>query len=423
MDEPRHRAPSGYWDSPWPAEDGGPTRRAVPHRRGGTGLIPGGAVEVVHREVFAATMVVLRDPGETYLLRHTIGADATCWVERIDGDSLEEVERSPDLGGGPWWPGGVAVHANGDLYVVFDHHAHRLAPDCSVVASRRLPRDRPYNSFVVLDDGTIVTKDFGKDTDEPAELLALEPEGLEIVDRLVLPERSIARLSAHGTTTYVVGDRSLLRARWDGATLALDDGFSPVYVTEEGQTYGWDVVLAAGAGWLLDDGEGTEGFQGSFRGVSSSPGPLHLVRIGLDDAAVTLTEVCGRPNGIVANPPLVDTTRNLAVAFDSANAVLAAFRFDGDGVVDPAPVWSRSQGHGAHFLLYPDTGEVVTMDHEPDRVGEHGEEVVVVDIETGTELVRAATNSPLQSVVFPAPAWSGGVHTVSFASLTCVRPA
>ena len=72
-------------------------------------------------------MVVLRDAGEAYLLRHTAGPDAISWVERIDADTLEPIARSDDLPGGPTWPGGIAAHANGSLYVVFGNHAHRLA--------------------------------------------------------------------------------------------------------------------------------------------------------------------------------------------------------------------------------------------------------------------------------------------------------
>jgi hypothetical protein len=64
-------------------------------------------------------MIVLRDPGEVYAMGCRLDADSTSWLERIDGESLEMVRRSPDLAGGPFWPGGVAAHANGDLYVTF----------------------------------------------------------------------------------------------------------------------------------------------------------------------------------------------------------------------------------------------------------------------------------------------------------------
>ena len=75
-------------------------------------------------------MVVLRNQGEAYLLRHTAGVDAISFVERFHPHTLEVIERSTDLPGGPTWPGGMAVHANGSLYVAFGRHLHRLASDC-----------------------------------------------------------------------------------------------------------------------------------------------------------------------------------------------------------------------------------------------------------------------------------------------------
>src|SRR4051794_2419944 len=183
----------GYWSSPWPGEDGGPRRRQVPASSETAG--PSFAPEhltVVSREAVAATMLVLREPGEVFALRHTAGPDAVSWVEQIDPVSLATMARSPDLAGGPTWPGGVAAHANGSLYVVFGRHAHRLDAALTVVAWQPLPRAKPYNSFVILPDGHLVTKDFGgvlpghdpaAHQDEAAELLVLDPETLEIVAR------------------------------------------------------------------------------------------------------------------------------------------------------------------------------------------------------------------------------------------------
>ncbi len=415
---------AGYWPSRWPGEDGGPRRTQSPRGGSGPGLRPGAHLDVVSRDAAAATMVVLRDPGEAYLLRHTGGADAISWVERFDPVSLEPVERSPDLAGGPTWPGGVAVHANGSLHVAFGNHVHRLGPDTAPIAARRLPRERPYNSFVVLPDGHLAIKDFGgalpggsPAAPEPAELLVLEPDGLEIVARLALPERSIARLSAAGSDIYVVGDASLFRVRWDGEQLTLDDGFQPRYRTIEGQTYGWDTVIDAGSAWFLDNGEGSEGYAGTFRGVGISTAPLHLVRVDLATGAVGLTEICGQPNGIVANPPSVDPERGIAVGYDSGNGVLAAFSFDPSVHGPLEPRWTREQNHGSHMLRFPDTGELVTADHDAANLCEH---VVVLDIETGEEIARAETGSPVQSVLFPCPGFDRDFYLCSFTTLSRV---
>jgi hypothetical protein len=498
-----------------------------------------------------ATMAVLRDPGEVFLTGHSFGGDTTSWLERIDPVSLEPIERSPDLPGGPFWPGGVAAHANGSLYVTYGRWCHRLGPDCSVLAARELPRERPYNSAVVLPDGHLVMKDIGGGVGIHAlgdrrgsELVVLEPDGLEIVARYELPEGSIARLSADvpdvSATTgadglvYVVGESCVYRLAWNrmSATLELDEAWTVPYRTVEGQTFGWDIVLAGGYGWFLDNGEGTENFGGSFRGKTASAAPLHLVAVPLTagraagsaagagsgagaagsaagagagsgagaagagsgagaagagsgagaagagaagagsgagaagagsgagaagagaagagsgagaagagsgagaagaagragaatggvGAAVPgralLTDICGEPGGIVANPPAVDAERGIAVGYDSGNGVLRAWRITtGQGGLALEPMWQRVQWHAGHPLRFADTGELVTydFDHETSL-----DQVVVLDIETGDELGRATTESPVQSVLFPAVGWDRDVYYVSFTTIARV---
>lgn len=411
----------GYWDSPWPAEDGGPGRRQRVEgvRAPGTG----GGIAVRSREAIAATMVVLRDPGEVFLLRHTAGNGAISWVERIDPATLEMLGRSPDLPGGPTWPGGVAAHANGSLHVVFGNHAHRLSPELEVLAAAELPRPRPYNSFVVLPDGVLATKDFGgalpgqepSHEAAPAELLVLDPATLRVLATCTIPEASIARLSSDGYTVYAVGTHSLFRAHWDGTRLMLDDDFRAAYLTVPGQTYGWDAVIELGAAWFLDNGEGSERYSGTFRGRGASQAPLHLVRVDLETGAATLTEICGQPGGLIANPPLIDPERRIAVGYDSGNGVLAAFDIGDDGSCRPR--WRREQNHASHMLLYPSTGDLVTNDHD---VAAMSDDVVVLDVETGKERARVATGSPVQSVLFPAPGWDDDLYYCSFTGISRV---
>ena len=75
-----------------------------------------------------------------------------------------------------------------------------------------------------------------------------------------------------------------------------------------------------------------------MRGAGVAPGPVHLIRMSLDDAAdVERVEVCGLPRGAVTDPPLYDAARRIAVAYDSANGVVQAFRFGGA----LEPLWRR----------------------------------------------------------------------------------
>ncbi|HVN50486.1 MAG TPA: hypothetical protein VMT43_03590, partial [Acidimicrobiales bacterium] len=326
------------------------------------------------------------------------------------------------------WPGGMLAHADGSLYVTFGRYCHRLDPvTLQPIVTRALPRDRPYNSLLSLPGGQLVMKDIGggeganrlPDDVTGSELVVLAPGSLDEVGRLELPEGSIARLSAIGGDVYVIGESNVHRVRVDGAsgTLARDPSWSPRYRTIAGQTFGWDVVLAAGSGWFLDNGEGSDDFGGSFRGKGRSTAPLHLVRVPLDGAGpVELVEVDGRPGGVIANPPAVDEERRVVVGYDSGHGTLAAWRFGAPG--EPlAPLWRREQHHAGHMLRVPATGELLTYDFDHER---GTDQAVVLDIETGDELGRVDTGSPVQCVLFPAPAPGGGAYVCTFAAVTRV---
>ena len=386
----------------WSTEDGGPRRlQWVDGAR--LAIAAGETLQVTSRSMMVVTMVVVASPDDVFVLCHTGGDGAVSWVERVHPETLETLATSEHLAGGPAWPGGTAVHPNGDIYVVFGNHAHRLNRSLQVVASRELPRIRPYNSFVVLPDGHLVTKDFGgsrpgnemEEPFAPTQLVVLEPTGLNIVATLDLPEASIARLSANENDVYVVGTSSLWRVRWDGESLH-SDGWRAEYRQLQGQTYGWDVVIADTDAWFLDNGESTHKFAGTLRGVGTATAPLHLVRVNLASGRVSLHEICGLAGGVVANPPLVDEQRQMVVGFDSGNGVLAGFSYDETKV---RKVWSVEQNHGSHMLLYPESGEFVSAHYDQER---GVEQVVVREISTGREIARADTGSPIQSVVFPA---------------------
>ncbi len=361
-------------------------------------------------------MVVLRDPGEVFLTGHTFGADSRAWVERLDPATLTPLARSPDLAAGPWWPGGIAAHQNGSLYVTCGRWCHRLGPDCAPLAARELPRDRPYNSLVVLPDGSLAMKDLVRDGSAPSHLSVLEPERLEpLGPEVPVPEPSIARLSADGNVLYVLGDHTAFRFRWDAARAVLtrDETWRVPYRQLVDQSYAWDGVVEGGHLWFMDNGD--HRYAGTMRGAGVAEGPVHLVRARLDTGAVELVSVCGLPAGAITNPPLYDPERRIAVAFDSANGVLAAFRFDGTRL---APLWSTALGVASHLIRYPDTGELVVNDH-----GEAGDDVVVLDIDTGAEIARAATGSPVQSVVFPAAGFGRDLWYCSFARVARVAVA
>lgn len=396
---------SGYFPSPWPGEDAGPERLQEPHGVAGLALKPGERLRCTTRRTMMSTMTVLGAPGEVFLLTHSavranVGLPTTSCVELLDPRTLQARRRSPRLAGGPMWPGGMAVHRNGDLYVVFGRYAHRLSRDCEPLAQLQLGVAEPHNSFVILDSGLLVTKNLSDRT--PAQLVVIDPETMQPVGApVVCPEPSIARLSSSGDTVYVVGVRSIFRYHLDAGTqrLQLDEGWRFEYLGGAGQTYGWDVVIDGRDAWFLDNGK--HRYVVSMIGAGVSRTANRLIRVSLSDSSdAEVVEVCGVPGGSVTNPPLLDRRRRIVVGYDSANRYLQAWRQEGPSA-PLRPLWQKAPfGCASHMILYPDTGELVVNDYR--RLGE---EVTVLDVETGHEKARVRIGGIMQGVVFPSVGW------------------
>jgi hypothetical protein len=408
---------AGYYDSPFPGEDGGPRRQLTP-RSPGLGLRAGERLAANHRPAMLSNMVVLRNRGEVFLQGSSApGPQTTGWVERIDPVTLEPLARSPDLAAGPFWPGGILVHQNGDLYMTYGRYCHRLDEGCNVVAARELPRDRPYNSLLALSDGCLVMKSFVRDGSERSYFSVLEPERLQPTGPEVeVPEGSIARISRditpHGEFVYVLGDHTAFRYRYDDGRVRRDESWEYRYRTrpDHQQSFAWDPVIAARNCWFPDNG--MNAYQRELRGTGVASSPLSVHRVSLTDAADhdVFQPFPDAPHGTVVNPPAFDSARNILVAFDSGNARIAAFHYV-DGRYKR--LWEHPYNTGSHFLLFPDTGELVINDF--DGTTDHA---VVLQIDTGAELARVSTGSAMMSVVFPSPGWSRDFYTTSFSGIT-----
>ena len=410
--------PAGYFQSPWPAEDAGPQRLQHPWAQAGLNLQPGERLACTTRNTLLSTMTVLGDPGQVYLLTHSalrahVGLPTTACVEMIDPVTLQTLCASPRLPGGPMWPGGMAIHANGDLYVVYGRHVHRLNRACEVRAQATLPVDQAYNSFVILDNGLLVTKNLSDQT--PARLTVLTPDLQRACADTVCPEPSIARLSSQGNTVYVVGVRSVQRYHWQGDVQALvrDETWQHDYVSGTAQSYGWDTVVDGSHAWFMDNGR--HNYRVRMVGAGLTPTPNRLIRVALDDAQDSQTwTISGLNGGSITNPPLVDLHSRSVVAYDAANRVLRAWRLqEAQGRVELQPLWQKHDfGCASHMVVYPDSGELVLNDYR-----RWGEEVVVLDITTGDEKARIRSGGLTQGVVFPSVGWQRDVYWSSMGRL------
>jgi hypothetical protein len=349
---------AGYWPRPWTCEDGGPRRWGSAAGQPGLGIRAGERLEVaaVH-DAFATDALVRREPGELYALRHPIplrGPQSTPvegWVERLDPETLEVTASTPPLPGGAWWPGGIAAHANGDLHMVFGRWAHRLTPELDVLASHRLPVPRPHNSFVVLDGGELVTKDCDAPTGrEPSTVSALDPETLlPVAAPLRLAEPSIARLASDGESVIAVGTTVVYRLRLDrdAGRIVIDD-WRPSYGPAPERSYGWDPVIAEEHVFWMDNGRNRT--ERTMLGSGEQASPLRLWWARRDDGEVRSVEISGLPHGTESNPPAWDPEARIVVAYDAGNAVVRAWRLEGDEL---EPLWRRDGlAHAGHLVLY-----------------------------------------------------------------------
>lgn len=449
-------AGTGYWPRPWTCEDGGPRRWGAPRGEDGPGIGPDERLEVVAaRDAFATDALVRREPGELFALRNDLGArgggplaPVECRVERLDAETLAPVSSSPRLPAGTWWPGGIAAHANGDLYAVSGVWAHRLGADLDVLASHRLPADRPHNSFVLLDGGELVVKDCDvPEGREPATVSVLDPETLlPVTPSLRLPEASIARLAGDGESVIALGTTRAFRLRLDreGGRLTLDEAWRPAYGPAPGRSYGWDPVIADEHVLWLDNGRNRTDRTMLGSGIASEP--LRLWWARRDDGRISSTEVSGLPRGTVSNPPGWDPERRIVVGYDSGNAVIAAWRMDGDEV---EPLWRRDGvAHAGHLIVHPDTRELVVGDWRDRPVLRHRllrsrtaaltrlfatsprlrraslrgghDRLVVLDLDSGAEKAAVDIPSPVQSFNFPAPGFGRDIYYQSLTTIARV---
>ena len=290
-------------------------------------------------------------------------------MERLDPETLAVTASTPRLPGGPYWPGGIAAHANGDLHMVFGRWAHRLSPDLDVLASHRLPVARPHNSFVVLDGGELVTKDCDAPAGlEPSTVSVLDPETLlPVAPPLRLPgavDRAAAvatgrRVIAVGTTV-VFRPAPRPRRRAPDGRRALAAVLRPRARAQLRLGPG-DHRPSTSSGWTT--GATTPTARCSAR--ASRPTPC-----GSGGRAATTTARCARSRSAACRTapsptrPAWDPVGGVVVAYDAGNAVLRAWRLVGDEL---EPLWRRDGfAHAGHLILYPDTRELVAQDWRDD---------------------------------------------------------
>ena len=103
MTDQQYDVTPGYYPSPWPGEDGGPSRLQAVSGLKGLDIQSGESLKIkASRRLSTGNMVVLRDPGEVYLmhvdtLRDKVGMHCYSHVEKLDPKTLKPIKKSRRL--------------------------------------------------------------------------------------------------------------------------------------------------------------------------------------------------------------------------------------------------------------------------------------------------------------------------------------
>ncbi|MEM7325131.1 MAG: hypothetical protein AAF531_18725 [Actinomycetota bacterium] len=392
---------------------------------------------------------VQRDPGELFLYGTTLASDPAVagWVERVDPVTLEPLASTGDLpAGGHEWPGGVAVHRNGDLYMVSGGYMHRVAPNCEVLAALPMPIDHAHNGLLILDDGSILTKDIrvGEGA-EPSTLTVCDPD-LAVLATAAVPEPSLGRLAVVGDYIYVPGSTRIFRYRWTGSSLEMDAGWAPQYREADSGGVAGDLAVADGRVWFMDNadvpsvvqrllpsggadvaggraGNGGPNGQVSSWGEAGAPGwdtPVRAIGIRTDDdsdiVSINATEL---PSGWAVAPPLVHD--GVLMAWDTGGMGMAAFDIGGSEAT-PEMLWFQPFRTSMRPLLFANTGELVINDYRILDSGRSSDDLVVLDLETGTMKARVPSGDSEMAGVFMTPGAHQTLYFCATEVITRVSP-
>lgn len=361
------------------------------------------------------------------------------FVAKIDTRTDKQIWRTklfdapahPDV----WnYPGVVAVHRDGKIYVVYGTTLAKLNPKTGkILGKTALPYDgaqqnASYNGFDGFSDGMLVMKTVYRQEgcseqgfsaflhcedplDVPASRIAVvDPETMKLVADVQAPEPIGGRLTTthfHGVDRlYLPGSSNVYRYTWAHGKLKLDTGWGPVPYLLPGQT---TAPAAAVVGkWIV--------LQTNALPTTT---PMSLVAISQVDARVNRIEPFPRTAGFQVSflPSMVsaDRANSRIYSMDAGVGRIGAFSLDQDsGVL--GTIWRRKQ-RTLNFstLIGPKSKRVfVATDVPVTTVQElatyETEAVVFRSAETGRELARSRQLPKMTSGALVTPGDNGRIN-------------
>ena len=426
----------GYFDSAWPVECGGNRRQKAAT---GTLLYKNSKTEMISTVSDKwNVMVIQREKNEFFLggtMPYFNGPKPYGWVQKINPDTLEVLNESPQLPCGDHvWCGAIAAHKNGSVIKVNGSFMHVLSPDCEVILEKELPINQAHNGLLILSDGTIVTKDCRLENQQNSTITRLDPNTLELLhEPFALPEGSMGRIASDlnddGEFIYIPGIERIWRIKVLPDALELDEDWQPQYRNgNQSQGLAWDGCISEDSLWVMDNGdiESVRSIYGvnpngrvaenthlSWRSPAPWKGRQRLIKFDLMSGDKTSIEPFDKEGGGIIAPPVNVPEYEMCIAWDSINGGLAGISTTDRKL---AVSWQLDMRPTMQPVVFPESGELVINNFE------NGEdELIVVDIATGELLSRAKVNARLANGMFLTPGFNRDIFyctTGTFSKVT-----
>ena len=426
----------GYFDSAWPVECGGNRRQ-----KAATGTLSSRNSKTEMISTVSDkwnVMVIQREKNEFFLggtMPYFNGPKPYGWVQKINPDTLEVLNESPQLPCGDHvWCGAIAAHKNGSVIKVNGSFMHVLSPDCEVILEKELPINQAHNGLLILSDGTIVTKDCRLENQQNSTITRLDPNTLELLhEPFALPEGSMGRIASDlnddGEFIYIPGIERIWRIKVLPDALELDEDWQPQYRNgNQSQGLAWDGCISEDSLWVMDNGdiESVRSIYGvnpngrvaenthlSWRSPAPWKGRQRLIKFDLISGDKISIEPFDKEGGGIIAPPVNVPEYEMCIAWDSINGGLAGISTTDRKL---AVSWQLDMRPTMQPVVFPESGELVINNFE------NGEdELIVVDIATGELLSRAKVNARLANGMFLTPGFNRDIFyctTGTFSKVT-----
>ena len=426
----------GYFDSAWPVECGGNRRQ-----KAATGTLSSRNSKTEMISTVSDkwnVMVIQREKNEFFLggtMPYFNGPKPYGWVQKINPDTLEVLNESPQLPCGDHvWCGAIAAHKNGSVIKVNGSFMHVLSPDCEVILEKELPINQAHNGLLILSDGTIVTKDCRLENQQNSTITRLDPNTLELLhEPFALPEGSMGRIASDlnddGEFIYIPGIERIWRIKVLPDALEIDEDWQPQYRNgNQSQGLAWDGCISEDSLWVMDNGdiESVRSIYGvnpngrvaenthlSWRSPAPWKGRQRLIKFDLISGDKIAIEPFDKEGGGIIAPPVNVPEYEMCIAWDSINGGLAGISTTDRKL---AVSWQLDMRPTMQPVVFPESGELVINNFE------NGEdELIVVDIATGELLSRAKVNARLANGMFLSPGFNRDIFyctTGAFSKVT-----